>query len=275
MSLSNKGFGFAFAFFLGGAFAIFSMVWLIGLNYCPNEPCEYTRTSSEPVSSVEDEKWELPTVRRGTFSYEVEPKFNEEGLRQIEYYDLRAQERMAHATDWIAWITAVSGFFGALGMGALVYTLFLQREANQIMRDEQRPWLSIQSREAATKVLSKCHINDPDKDFFVIVENHGISPATNIVSTFRFFCTDEYTATEAADDTEVAFFENFGVENLPDTVAFRGDSTAIAVESLPPNKRFLGSGENWAILIICFYKWQGKILPAWIYKEIEMSGKSQ
>ncbi|MEO9685528.1 MAG: hypothetical protein ABJF86_10370 [Tateyamaria sp.] len=132
---------FALGLTIGGLLTIFSLVCVIGLNYCPNQPCQYTGAADNPSNNARQGVWNMPNPARGTFSYNSEPEYTEGNPERHEYYDLRAQERMAHATDWIAWITAVTGFFSILGLGAIVYTLNLHRSANKIMRDEKRPWM--------------------------------------------------------------------------------------------------------------------------------------
>jgi hypothetical protein len=134
---------FAAGLTVGGGLAIVSVVWIIGLNYCPAGPCGYGQAENEVEQSSDQRVWQMPDAIRGTFSYEAEPEYSEGKPSLYEYYDLRAQERMAHATDWIAWLTFATGLFGAMGFFALLYTLKLQRTANDIMLRDQRPWLDV------------------------------------------------------------------------------------------------------------------------------------
>lgn len=116
----------------GLTFGLFGLVWVVGLNYCPNEPCNYQQTSDSPEKDAQKNIWHTPDAIRGTFSYEAEPEYREGNPTRYEYYDLRAQERIAHATDWIAWITFASAGIGVFDLGALIATLFFQREATKI-----------------------------------------------------------------------------------------------------------------------------------------------
>ncbi|WP_293450571.1 hypothetical protein [Planktotalea sp.] len=83
---------------------------------------------------MSENEWEVPKPIRPTFSTPIKPSDTEGNPQQNEYYDLRAQERMAHATDWIAWITLVSSTFAVFGVGLLIWNLSAAREANKIAR---------------------------------------------------------------------------------------------------------------------------------------------
>ncbi|MGR3510348.1 MAG: hypothetical protein ACU0CQ_11730 [Sulfitobacter sp.] len=178
---------FALGIIVGGFFAIFCLVWVIGLNYCPNQPCKYSDAADHPSDNGSQSIWNVPDAIRGTFSYNSEPEYAEGNPQRHEYYNLRAQERMAHATDWIAWLTAATGFFSILGLGAIIYTLNLQRLANQIMRDEQRPFLAPQGiRIEPQQDIQTTSVN---KNKFVLHmdwANIGKSPAKPI--TIRAYC---------------------------------------------------------------------------------------
>jgi hypothetical protein len=125
--------GLAIGLTAGGLVTIVLVVTVIGLNYCPGDPCNYPGHAQDyPENDPTQSKWNVPDPLRGTFNSQVEPEYRESNPTRHEYYDLRAQERMAHATDWIAWITFVSSFFGVVGVGLLVWTLGEQRNANSI-----------------------------------------------------------------------------------------------------------------------------------------------
>ncbi len=146
---------------------------------CPNEPCNQSQTTDNPKHNTSQGKWNAPNPIRRTFSHENEPSYSEEPPSREEYYDLQAQERMAHATDWIAWITLISSIFGVFGLGALVYTLFLQRASNKIMLNEQRPWLVPSAKEGPHKPILRDG-TVVQANISVFFSNAGKSAATNM-----------------------------------------------------------------------------------------------
>ena len=131
---------FAIGLIIGGSLAIFLIVWIIGLNYCPNSPCNYQSSNSEYV-------YEVP-LGRGPNTTSVFNEADKEGHpKYYERQDLRAQEVMARATNAIALMTGISVIIGVFGMIALVYTLALQRKNNEIAdnigRHQLRAYLQI------------------------------------------------------------------------------------------------------------------------------------
>ena len=126
---------FALGLIAGVGVATFSVLWIFGLNYCPNEPCHYQQAADDSGQDGGQRVWQMPNAVRGTFSYETEPEYAGGNPTHHEYYDLRTQERMAHATDWIAWFTFFTSAISAFGLGALAYTLYLQRDATKAARD--------------------------------------------------------------------------------------------------------------------------------------------
>lgn len=184
MFRGDWGFGVALGLILGGTIAIISIVWIIGLNYCPNSPCKYEEGYENPNNNTSHGVWQVPAPMRGTFSYESEPKYTEGDPTRYEYYDLRAQERMAHATDWIAWLSLVTGFFGILGLGAIIYTLNLQRDANKITRKigeaQVRAYLTINSINARYVAVQSNQEITMEWSIEFKLRNSGHTPARNI-----------------------------------------------------------------------------------------------
>jgi hypothetical protein len=172
---------FAAGLIAGGGIAIIAIVWLIGLNYCPHEPCYYEQAANDPDGDGGQSVWQMPDPVRGTFSYELEPEYREGDPTRYEYYDLRAQERVAHATDWIAWLTLAACVLSLFALGALIYTLNLQREANRIARrasnDQLRAYLHFES----TTI-----VRDPERGGLraaLVIRNFGQTPARQIVTS--------------------------------------------------------------------------------------------
>ena len=129
----------ALGLIVGGCIAIFAIVWMIGLNYCPNQPCDHPAYYQYvPSETPSDSEWNVPNPFRRTFESNIEPEFAEGYPKRHEYYDLRAQERMAHATDWIALLTLVSGSISAIGIGLIIWTLYVTRE---LSRNETRAYV--------------------------------------------------------------------------------------------------------------------------------------
>ncbi len=175
---------FALGLVIGGAIAIISTIWIIGLNYCPNHSCQYTQAANDPDGDAGQRVWQVPDAIRGTFSYEPKPEYAKGDPTRHETYDLRAQERMAHATDWIAWLTFATGVLSVFGLGALIYTLNLQREANRTTREIGEAQVQAHLMPKKTEVrVAGCHSNGVEgRSFFTIFTgvNVGSTPAYRV-----------------------------------------------------------------------------------------------
>lgn len=184
------GRGFKLGTILCGSIAAVVIAWPSEISHCTVQSCNYANTRYIPNTSATDDVWSIPNPLRPTFSYEGDPTYSEGAPTRHEYYDLRAQERVAHATDWIAWVTLISSIVGAVGLGALFYTLNLHRSANNIAQligqAQVRSYVGIKSiqvvrgdppfqvSEGTIKKFKTIWLN-------IIVENTGQSPARDIV----------------------------------------------------------------------------------------------
>ena len=178
MSNFNWRNGFAFGLIVGGFSAIFAIVWLIGLNYCPNQPCDaHHQEQHDPQQYPSDSEWNMPNPFRSAFDSNVEPEYAEGDPKRHEYQDLKAQQRMAHATDWIFLVSIVTGLFSVAGVGLLVWTLTQTRQTNKIMRDEQRPWVKIYDPKREFRPIEG---GGTLETFHLEFENIGKSPARDM-----------------------------------------------------------------------------------------------
>jgi hypothetical protein len=169
MSKVDWGGVFAVGLVTGGGLAVVLLVWVVGLNYCPNSPCNYQNSDPEYV-------YEVPLGRGPNTTSTFNEADNEGHAQYYERQDLRAQEVMARATNAIVLLTAISVIIGVLGMAALIYTLVLQRNNNEISdrigRHQLRAYLHFESTiiTQSTKGLRAS----------LVLKNFGQTPAHEI-----------------------------------------------------------------------------------------------
>lgn len=97
--------------------------------------------------------------------------------------------------------TAVAGL--ALGLGSVVLIFATLREmgnTNRIMREEQRPWLIIDS--APFGILGRMYRSSPRAKLSLMVTNKGKLPAKDAIATFVNFSHDTMTAFEVSTIVE-------------------------------------------------------------------------
>lgn len=123
------------------------MVWVVGLNYCPQSPCYYS--GNEPADPG-DLEYRIPFGSGPNTTAGFSPPDNEWHPKYYERQDLRAQETMARATNAIVMLTFVGLGISVSGAGLLIWNLVEARkssdaaiEANRLVRQEQRPWMSV------------------------------------------------------------------------------------------------------------------------------------
>jgi hypothetical protein len=124
---------------VGAALAILSIVKVIGLNYCPEAPCNYNyKHSHGPTDGpTQHQKW-IPDPRLPNYTLQTEPAFIEGIPKEYEYADLQAQENMARATNWIVWVSVISSVIAAVGVWLLISNLKVMREVG---RDQSRAYI--------------------------------------------------------------------------------------------------------------------------------------
>lgn len=114
--------------------------------------------------------------------------------REFQKYDLVAQEAMARATNWIVWLTLATVLTGIVGTTVLLINFYASRDAteaahkgneearmaNQIAREQNRPWLSFEENNSSISLS----LHDGQLRFSSLVDidctNLGKSPAKNI-----------------------------------------------------------------------------------------------
>ena len=132
MPESNWRIGFTIGLVLGGGVALVTLVWIIGLNYCPDSPCEYHQSQAQDPAYYEP--W-LPFSAGPNTTSGFEPEDTKGNSHYYERQDLRAQESVARATNALVWLTLITGVIGFSGAGLLVWTLIETRANNKITRD--------------------------------------------------------------------------------------------------------------------------------------------
>ncbi|MDF1715351.1 MAG: hypothetical protein P1U75_01570 [Antarcticimicrobium sp.] len=131
---------------------------------------------------------------------------------------------MAHATDWIAWLTFVTGAVSIIGLGALVYTLNLQRDANRISvkvgQDQVSAYLMIDRVTAAYNAFT----GDGSVQWRIefCLTNSGETPArdvwsyTEIITPTAVTVGEKVSAFDIAGHSESPFRQNCLVRQSDD-----------------------------------------------------------
>lgn len=170
MSKGNSNGTLALGIILGAAISIFAVVKVIGLNYCPETPCNYDyKHSHGPTDGPTQHQGWIPNPFLPNFTLQPEPNLIEKQASQYEYADLQAQENMARATNWIAWFSLFGFVTAGAGVILLVRNLNVTREVG---RDQSRAYVEVSSvnfRWGGKKM-------DRPK-FSIIVRNSGATPA--------------------------------------------------------------------------------------------------
>jgi hypothetical protein len=183
----------------------------------------------------------MPNPFLPNFTLQPEPNLIEEDATQYEYADLQAQENMARATNWIAWFSLFGFLTASVGVGLLIYNIKAVGETNQIMRDEQRPWLSVSVHHAG-EVMTFRH-REQERGFVtpvkVCIKNHGSKPC------FAFHFTDHEQSIfefDPAKNVHVAGFQEMPMK----VVIFPGETheTIIMAVSELPNVSIAPSATN-------------------------------
>jgi hypothetical protein len=170
---------FALGIIFGFAVTIFAIVWVVGLNYCPESPCNYDyKHSHGPTDDPTQHQGWIPRPDLPNYTLQAKPIFTEGNPKEYEYADLQAQENMARATNWIAWFALLSSVVAGAGVWLLISNLNVTRESS---RDATRAYVHIKS----------IHIKDaPDlgemwADCILFVENSGVTPCKRFEITAR------------------------------------------------------------------------------------------
>lgn len=193
MSDRNGGSFFALGLIAGGFLAVISLVWMVGLNYCPQAPCYYG--GQEQPGPGDNEYW-VPFASGPDTTSGFGPPDNEGHPKYYERQDLRAQETMARATNAIVMLSMIGLGLSAMGAALLIWTLVETRkssdaamEANRIMRSEARPWVTIEQDIPCDFIheegSDKCNLF-----FGYTLKNNGKMPAHNISVVSRVYRYD-------------------------------------------------------------------------------------
>lgn|GEM_PF-5460150 len=136
--------------------------------------------------------------------------------------DLKAQQKMATFTKIMGYTAIVGLILGAISIGVIVSTLREMSRTNQIMRDEQRPWLTLEIEEY-------CDFFDAGhggriKPAFKF-SNKGKMPAHNISMQVGFIKGDE----DIPSRHDIIEFQNWSMtkdRRLDEAIIFGGETSS-------------------------------------------------
>lgn len=213
--------GLATGIAVGGFIAIISIVWIIGLNYCPQTPCyQYDGYSEQPAN---DKDW-LPNSVGPDITSDPHPADQDDHPKYYEHQDLAAQEIMADATEWIVKLTAISLAIGVVGAGAIIWTLLESRkvssaaiETNKIMRNEQRPWVFLEAEECCELEVSATWIY---LKWFGGLINRGKMPAYSVASDMTVVCSEHSYLHPSVRDSFARSFVKECQKKISGTIIF-------------------------------------------------------
>jgi len=185
MSKFSRRNGFSVGLVAGGFFAIFCLVWVVGLNYCPESPCDHNYSYKETPTNDENR---LPDAFGSNGGTDAHPADQNEHPKYYEHQDLKAQELMAEATKWIVVLTGMSLILGALGAAAIFWTLYETRKLSKVTRDigeaQIMAYVSISGVEVS---LNKRSPSQRELFVNIGVVRTGQSPANSVAVNIRPF----------------------------------------------------------------------------------------
>ncbi|XHX59877.1 hypothetical protein ACFIO0_15550 [Pseudosulfitobacter sp. SM2401] len=187
--------------------------------------------------------------------------------------DLNAQQQMAFFTK-IMGATAVVGLaLGAVSIFVIFATLSEMGRTNQIMREEQRPWLVLDG-DMRHKILRRMYRSSPKKTMAVNATNKGRLPAKDAICTFAFYSRDTISGDDVSAVIEGVLLEDFDRFFFNKSTIFQGENAKVSIEPMPSGHRVFGKGDEWCLLIACFYFWEDAIKLSWKSIEIDRPPES-
>lgn len=169
---------------MGVVVATLCFLWVFSINYCPDAPCRYQKPPDE--SETYDQRW-FPIPWHPNFTLQPEPEFAEGAPKQYEYNDLKAQENMARATNFIAWASFLTVLTSALGVWLLVSNLSVTRESS---RDETRAYVHI-------KTIKVRSVFDNEGEWWAdclfYIQNSGATPCKRFEIEGGVICVTDHS----------------------------------------------------------------------------------
>lgn len=206
-----------------------------------------------------------PVALRDCIHQEIESARDHDRANQ----DLNAQQQMALFTKIMGY-TAIAGLVLGAGSIALIFaTLREMGNTNRIMREEQRPWLVIDTNRRAMNAMRRMFRSDPQEGFFVAVTNKGKLPADDAFATFVTFSYDTLTADKVADMVESALPNLVGYKSINVGTVYQGEKVNLPVIPMKRGYRTMGSGDKWALMTICVYYWEEEVKLVWNFCDVE------
>lgn len=219
--------GFALGISVGGFVAIGFLVWFVGLNYCPGEPCAY---NGYPTDNQSYHEPYIPLGVGPNTTSGFEPEDTKGNEHYYERQDLRAQESVARATNSLVWLTFASSILGFGGAGLLVWTLVETRKNNAITREigeaQVRAYLTIDE----CYVIPSAYGEEVFFDLRCSIRNCGQSPARRLQASI--FAENKkqsagYILPDIAAGGECNFSSGFSIDKQK--IVLFGESAEIAL----------------------------------------------
>ena len=197
--------------------------------------------------------------------------------------DLEAQQKMALFTMMMGW-TAVGGLL--LGLGSIIFirlTFVEMGRTNQIMRNEQRPWLSFEIQGFGDFQGAKFTNGKKSLLCFpkVEIENHGKSPATDIRFNLwiwegkRF--DDQIARDEMFPEITVDHYNQRPIIFPGKKITWENRGAGHGIRELAPVKNSNAENTFWFVATVA-YQFEGQ----WFYTSqvhdcnaVELSGKTE
>lgn len=135
--------------------------------------------------------------------------------------------------------------------------------ANQIMRQEQRPWIVTTSGSIPFELLRRMYRSGLDRIITIEVTNKGKTPAQDAMATFVTFSCDTLTPYDVVEAIEPIIIELSSRLDARTNTAYQGETARIPITPLPNGSRTIGAGDDWQIMVVCAYKWDGQFKFSW------------
>jgi len=170
------------------AAVLFAGVWDLASNQA-EQRIKAEQSTQEHIEYAEDRIDEKcltlePMPMRDCIHKEIESARDHSRANQ----DLNAQQQMAFFTKIMAWTTAGGLALGAVSIVVIYATLSEMGRTNQIMREEQRPWVWIKNFQISKLDIWNIEMSDYlSLNWEYDIENTGASAATGVLNFHCIF----------------------------------------------------------------------------------------
>ena len=165
---------------------------------------------------------------------------------------------LAASTKAIAWLTFALAVIGVLGFGASLLQWQVIHNQLDIMRADERPWLSVEIDDDAIATVQEKTLTLPLR---FTIENVGKLPALGIVAGFRLTNTlsDNPTVVDLIDECgHVEFSEGSAIEG-PLFPGKRREQTIMRSDAAMRRSRARPSGDDFLLVCVSYRLGQGDV----------------